>query len=79
MFPTRLCGFGRHRFACLSELLAGGGWRLDGHNKTCLPALFVCCLTLAVFSSVAIAQEQPISLGLSSRLDIWTYPDFVDS
>jgi hypothetical protein len=48
---------------------------LDGHNKTCLPALFV-CLALAVFSSAALAQEQPISLGLSNGLDISTQAPF---
>ena len=51
MLPMRHCGFGRHRFARPSGPLVGGGWRLDGPNKSCLPALAI-CLGLAAFSSV---------------------------
>jgi hypothetical protein len=75
MLPMRHCGFGRHRFACPSELLVGGGWRLDGPNKSCFLALVI-CLGLAAFSSVAFAQEQPISRGLSSGLDLSTQAPF---
>ena len=75
MLPMRLCGFGRHRFACPLEPLVGGRWRLDGPNKSCLPALAI-CLGLAAFSSVAFAQEQPIPRGLSSGLDISTQAPF---
>src|SRR5215468_6932321 len=57
MLPMRHCGFGRHRFARPSGPLVGGGWRLDGPNKSCLPALAI-CLGLAAFSSVTFAQEQ---------------------
>ena len=64
MLSTRHCGFGRHGFACPSVLL-------DRPNKPCLPALAV-CLGLAVFSSAALAQDQPIPGGLSSGLDIST-------
>jgi len=71
----RHCGFGRHRFACPLEPLVGGRWRLDGPNKSCLPALAI-CLGLAAFSSVAFAQEQPIPRGLSSGLDISTQAPF---
>jgi hypothetical protein len=69
MLPMRHCGFGRHRFARSSELLVGGGWRLDGPNRSCLPALII-CLGLATFSSVSFAQEQSIPLGLSNGLDL---------
>ena len=75
MLPVRHCGFGRHRFACPSELLVGGGWRLDGPNKSCFLALII-CLGLAAFSSVAFAQEQPIPRGLSSGLDLSTQAPF---
>jgi len=75
MLPMRHCGFGRHRFACPLEPLVGGRWRLDGPNKSCLPALAI-CLGLAAFSSVAFAQEQPIPRGLSSGLDISTQAPF---
>jgi hypothetical protein len=75
MLPMRHCGFGRHRFACPLELLVGARRRLDGPNKSCLPALAI-CLGLAAFSSVAFAQEQPISRGLSSGLDISTQAPF---
>jgi hypothetical protein len=75
MLPMRHCGFSRHRFACPSELLVGGGWWLDGPNKSCLPALAI-CLGLATFSSIAFAQEQPIPRGLSSGLDISTQAPF---
>ena len=75
MLPMRHCGFGRHRFARPSELLVGGGWRLDGPNKSCLPALAI-CLGFAAFSSVAFAQEQPIRRGLSSGLDLSTQAPF---
>ena len=72
MLPMRHCGFGRHRFACPSELLVGGRWRLDGPNKPCLPALAV-CLGLAACSSAALAQDH---VGLSSGLDISTQAPF---
>ena len=75
MLPMRHCGLGRHRFARPSEPLVGGGWRLDGPNKSCLPALAI-CLGLAAFSSVAFAQEQPIPRGLSSGLDLSTQAPF---
>jgi hypothetical protein len=75
MLPMRHCGFGRHRFACPLKLLVGGRWRLDGPNKSCLPALAI-CLGLAAFSSVSFAQEQPIPRGLSSRLDLSTQAPF---
>jgi hypothetical protein len=75
MLPMRHCGFGRHRFACPLKLLVGGRWRLDGPNKSCLPALAI-CLGLAVFSSVSFAQEQPIPRGLSGRLDLSTQAPF---
>ena len=78
MPPMRYCGFGRHRFACPSELLVARRWRLDAPNKLCLPALAI-CLGLAAFSSVAFAQEQPIPRGLSglsSGLDISTQAPF---
>ena len=75
VLPTRHCGFGRRRFACPLELLVGEGWRLDDPNKRFLPALAV-FLGLAVFSSAALAQEQPISGGLSSGLDINTQARF---
>jgi len=75
MLPMRHCGFGRHRFACPLKLLVGGRWRLDGPNKSCLPAVAI-CLGLAAFSSVAFAQEQPIPRGLSSGLDISTQAPF---
>jgi len=75
MLPMLHCGFGRHRFARPSDLLVGGGWRLDGPNKSCLPALAI-CLGLATFSSAALAQEQPISGGLSSGLDLSTQAPF---
>src|SRR5262249_12040404 len=68
MLPMRHCGFGRHRFARPSAPLVGGGWRLDGPNKSCLPALAI-CLGLTAFSSVTFAHEQPIPRGLSSVLD----------
>lgn len=68
MLSTRHCGFGRHGFACPSVLL-------DRPNKPCLPALAV-CLGLAVFSSAALAQDQPIPGGLSSGLDISTQTRF---
>jgi hypothetical protein len=68
MLPAQHCGFGRHRFARPSEFL-------DRSNKRCLPALAV-CLGLAVFSSAALAQEQPIPSGLSSGLDINTQARF---
>ena len=71
MLPMGHCGFGRHRFARPSELLVGGRWRLDGPNKSCLPALAI-CLGLAAFSSVSFAQEQSTPLGLSSKLDLRT-------
>jgi len=75
MLPMRHCGFGRHRFACPLKLLVGGRWRLDGPNKSCLPAVAI-CLGLAAFSSVAFAQEQPIPRGLSSGLDLSTQAPF---
>jgi hypothetical protein len=75
MLPMRHCGFGRHRFACPLKLLVGGRWRLDGPNKSCLPALAI-CLGLAAFSSVSFAQEQPIPRGLSGRLDLSTQAPF---
>src|SRR5262249_47353304 len=50
-------------------------WRLDGPNKSCLPALAI-CLGLAAFSSVAFAQEQPIPRGLSSGLDLTSQAPF---
>jgi len=75
MPPMRYCGFGRHRFACPSELLVARRWRLDAPNKPCLPALAV-CLGLVGFSSAALAQEQPISRELSSGLDISTQAPF---
>jgi hypothetical protein len=75
MLPMQHCGVGRHRFARPSELLVGGGWRLDEPNKSCLPALAI-CLGLAAFSSVVLAQEQPIPRGLSSGLDISTQAPF---
>jgi hypothetical protein len=75
MLPMRHCGFGRHRFACPLKLLVGGGWRLDGPNKSCLPILTI-CLGLAAFSSVAFAQQQPIPRELSSRLDLSTQAPF---
>ena len=75
MLPMRHCGFGRHRFACPLKLLVGGRWRLDGPNKSCLPAVAI-WLGLAAFSSVAFAQEQPIPRGLSSGLDISTQAPF---
>jgi len=75
MLPMRHCGFGRHRFARPSELLVGAGWRLDGPNRSCLPALAI-CLGLAAFSSVAFAQQQPIPRGLSSGLDLSTQAPF---
>src|SRR5215831_11149085 len=74
MLPMRHCGFGRHRFARPSGPLVGGGWRLDGPNKSCLPALAI-CLGLAAFSSVTFAQEQPIR-GLSSGLDLSSQAPF---
>src|SRR5262249_24149327 len=73
MLPMRHCGFGRHRFARPSELLVGGGGH--GPNKACLLALAI-CLGLAAFSSVAFPQEQPISRGLSSGLDLSTQAPF---
>ena len=75
MLPMRHCGFGRHRFARPSGPLVGGGWRLDGPNKSCLPALAI-CLGLAAFSSVTFAQEQPIPRGLSSVLDLSSQAPF---
>ena len=75
MPPMRYCGFGRHRFACPSELLVARRWRLDAPNKLCLPALAI-CLGLAALSSVAFAQEQPIPRGLSSGLDLSTQAPF---
>jgi hypothetical protein len=75
MPPMRYCGFGRHRFACPSELLVARRWRLDAPNKLCLPALAI-CLGLAAFSSVAFAQEQPIPRGLSSGLDLSSQAPF---
>src|SRR5215813_3927513 len=75
MLPMRHCGFGRHRFACPLKLLVGGRWRLDGPNKSCLPALAI-CLALATFSGVAFAQEQPIPRGLPSGLDLSTQVPF---
>ena len=75
MLPMRHCGFGRHGFACPFDILVGGGWRLDGPNKSCLPALAI-CLGLVTFSSAALAQEQPISRGLSSGLDLSTQAPF---
>ena len=53
MLPMRHCGFGRHRFDRPSEPLVGGRWRLDGLNKSCLPALAI-CLGLAAFSSAGL-------------------------
>src|SRR5262247_1429277 len=75
MLRMRHCGFGRHGFTRPSELLVGGGWWLDGPNKSCLPALAI-CLALATFSGVAFAQEQPIPRGLPSGLDISTQAPF---
>jgi hypothetical protein len=75
MLPMGHCGFGRHRFARPPELLFGAGWRLNGPNKSCLPALAI-CLGLAAFSSAAFAQEQPIPRGLSSGLDLNTQARF---
>jgi hypothetical protein len=74
MLPAQHRGFGRHRFACPSELLAANGWRRDGPNKPYLPALAV-CLGVAIFSSAALA-EQPIPSGLSSGPDINTQARF---
>jgi hypothetical protein len=74
MLPMRNCGFGRHRF--VRPLLVGGGWRLDGPNKSRLLALAICLLGLAASSSVSLAQEQPIPRGLSSGLDLSTQAPF---
>src|SRR6516165_1622602 len=75
MLPMRHCGFGRHRFACPLKLLVGGRWRLDGPNKSCLPAVAI-CLGLAAFSSVAFAQAQPLLRHVWSVLDLSTQPPF---
>src|SRR5262245_2965250 len=69
------CCFGRRVVTRPSGLLVGGGWWLDGPNKSCLPALAI-CLALATFSGVAFAQEQPILRGLPSGLDISTQAPF---
>ena len=74
MLLTRHCGFSRRRFACPSKLLVGGRWP-NGQNKPWLTTLAV-CLGLVVFSSAVLAQEQPISGGLSSGLDTNTQAPF---
>ena len=61
MLLTRHCGFDRSPV------------RLSISNKPTLLAVF---LGLAAFSSAALAQEQPISGGLSSGLDINTQAQF---
>ena len=61
MLLTRHCGFDRSPV------------RLSISNKPTLLAVF---LGLAAFSSAALAQEQPISGGLSSGLDINTQARF---
>jgi hypothetical protein len=71
MLPMRHCGFGRQGFARPFDILVGGGWRLDGPNESCLPALAI-CLGLVTFSSAALAQEH----GLSSGLDLSTQAPF---
>ena len=50
--------------------------RLSISNKPWLPTLLAVFLGLAAFSSAALAQEQPISGGLSSGLDTNTQAQF---
>ena len=67
MLPIRHCGFGRHRFACPLKLLVGGRWRLDGPNKSCLPALAI-CLGLILLRGLAAGLVASVPLVLSTEL-----------